>query len=156
LQKKMQQLENDLDQTQEKLMNANQRLEEKEKALQNVSLPPRVILIPFSCLFLRQRRKWRLWTRRCSSSKTSSRTPRPIWRRPRTTLRKRRRRCRTYVTKSSLETRVRVYHTLLPERLILSGRFLANPVLFIYIPLRMHAPVGRIHLKRMQPTISLV
>ncbi len=34
----MQQLENDLDQTQEKLMNANQRLEEKEKALQNVSL----------------------------------------------------------------------------------------------------------------------
>merc|ERR1711962_1166240 len=31
----MQQLENDLDQTQEKLMNANQRLEEKEKALQN-------------------------------------------------------------------------------------------------------------------------
>ena len=33
----MQQLENDLDQTQEKLMNANQRLEEKEKALQNVS-----------------------------------------------------------------------------------------------------------------------
>ena len=38
LQKKMQQLENDLDQTQEKLMNANQRLEEKEKALQNVSL----------------------------------------------------------------------------------------------------------------------
>ena len=39
LQKKMQQLENDLDQTQEKLMNANQRLEEKEKALQNVSTP---------------------------------------------------------------------------------------------------------------------
>jgi len=38
LQKKMQQLENDLDQTQEKLMNANQRLEEKEKALQNVSI----------------------------------------------------------------------------------------------------------------------
>ncbi len=37
LQKKMQQLENDLDQTQEKLMAANQRLEEKEKALQNVS-----------------------------------------------------------------------------------------------------------------------
>ena len=35
----MQQLENDLDQTQEKLMNANQRLEEKEKALQNVSAP---------------------------------------------------------------------------------------------------------------------
>ena len=34
----MQQLENDLDQTQEKLMNANQRLEEKEKALQNVSI----------------------------------------------------------------------------------------------------------------------
>merc|ERR1712018_748216 len=31
----MQQLENDLDQTQEKLMNANQRLEEKEKALQH-------------------------------------------------------------------------------------------------------------------------
>ena len=38
MQKKMQQLENDLDQTQEKLMNANQRLEEKEKALQNVSV----------------------------------------------------------------------------------------------------------------------
>ena len=35
LQKKMQQLESDLDQTQEKLMNANQRLEEKEKALLN-------------------------------------------------------------------------------------------------------------------------
>merc|ERR1711971_521629 len=31
----MQQLESDLDVTQEKLMNANQRLEEKEKALQN-------------------------------------------------------------------------------------------------------------------------
>merc|ERR1711974_42603 len=35
LQKKMQQLESDLDVTQEKLMNANQRLEEKEKALLN-------------------------------------------------------------------------------------------------------------------------
>merc|ERR1712001_497052 len=35
LQKKMQQLESDLDITQEKLMNANQRLEEKEKALLN-------------------------------------------------------------------------------------------------------------------------
>merc|ERR1712213_138331 len=35
LQKKMQQLESDLDVTQEKLMNANQRLEEKERALQN-------------------------------------------------------------------------------------------------------------------------
>jgi len=33
LQKKMQQLENDLDQTQEKLMNANQRLEERRKKL---------------------------------------------------------------------------------------------------------------------------
>ena len=44
----MQQLENDLDQTQEKLMNANQRLEEKEKALQNVSTPPGPILIAFS------------------------------------------------------------------------------------------------------------
>merc|ERR1712219_4988 len=31
----MQQLESDLDQTQEKLLNANQRLEEKEKALLN-------------------------------------------------------------------------------------------------------------------------
>merc|ERR1712048_653057 len=31
----MQQLESDLDQTQEKLLNANNRLEEKEKALQN-------------------------------------------------------------------------------------------------------------------------
>ena len=51
LQKKMQQLENDLDQTQEKLMNANQRLEEKEKALQNVSqrrLATILILSPFS------------------------------------------------------------------------------------------------------------
>ena len=38
--RRVQQLENDLDQTQEKLMNANQRLEEKEKALQNVSLIP--------------------------------------------------------------------------------------------------------------------
>ena len=50
LQKKMQQLENDLDQTQEKLMNANQRLEEKEKALQNVSNAA-------SCS--RPRRRWR-------------------------------------------------------------------------------------------------
>ena len=46
----MQQLENDLDQTQEKLMNANQRLEEKEKALQNVSNAA-------SCS--RPRRRWR-------------------------------------------------------------------------------------------------
>ena len=44
MQKKMQQLENDLDQTQEKLMNANQRLEEKEKALQNVSVTSRSIV----------------------------------------------------------------------------------------------------------------
>ena len=35
LQKKMQQLESDLDVTQEKLLNANQKLEEKEKALLN-------------------------------------------------------------------------------------------------------------------------
>ena len=43
----MQQLENDLDQTQEKLMNANQRLEEKEKALQNVSqrLPAPILIL---------------------------------------------------------------------------------------------------------------
>ena len=40
----MQQLENDLDQTQEKLMNANQRLEEKEKALQNVSVASAVVV----------------------------------------------------------------------------------------------------------------
>ena len=47
----MQQLENDLDQTQEKLMNANQRLEEKEKALQNVShLPPLNWFLPFFSL----------------------------------------------------------------------------------------------------------
>ena len=62
LQKKMQQLENDLDQTQEKLMNANQRLEEKEKALQNVSTQ--------ECCF-RQRRRWRHWRKRWSSWKTS-------------------------------------------------------------------------------------
>ena len=37
LQKKMQQLENDLDQAQEQLLAANSKLEEKEKALQNVS-----------------------------------------------------------------------------------------------------------------------
>ena len=49
----MQQLENDLDQTQEKLMNANQRLEEKEKALQNVSLKNYdQSLIKFFCLLL--------------------------------------------------------------------------------------------------------
>ena len=42
----MQQLENDLDQTQEKLMNANQRLEEKEKALQNVSRLPAAFKFP--------------------------------------------------------------------------------------------------------------
>ena len=50
LQKKMQQLENDLDQTQEKLMNANQRLEEKEKALQNVSHRPLAtnLILPLS------------------------------------------------------------------------------------------------------------
>jgi hypothetical protein len=33
----MQQLENDLDQAQEALMNANNKLEEKDKALTNVS-----------------------------------------------------------------------------------------------------------------------
>lgn len=38
LQKKMQQLENDLDQAQEQLLAANAKLEEKDKALQNVSL----------------------------------------------------------------------------------------------------------------------
>ena len=62
LQKKMQQLENDLDQTQEKLMNANQRLEEKEKALQNVST---------QCGLFRLRRRWRPWRKRWSSWKTS-------------------------------------------------------------------------------------
>ena len=62
LQKKMQQLENDLDQTQEKPMNANQRLEEKEKALQNVST--------HECCF-RLRRRWRRWRKRWSSWKTS-------------------------------------------------------------------------------------
>jgi hypothetical protein len=39
LQKKMQQLENDLDQAQEQLLAANAKLEEKDKALQNVSHP---------------------------------------------------------------------------------------------------------------------
>ena len=34
----MQQLENDLDQTQEALLNANNQLEEKDKALSNVSV----------------------------------------------------------------------------------------------------------------------
>lgn len=38
LQKKMQQLENDLDQAQENLLAANSKLEEKDKALQTVSL----------------------------------------------------------------------------------------------------------------------
>ena len=38
LQKKMQQLENDLDTAQESLMAANSKLEEKEKALLNVSV----------------------------------------------------------------------------------------------------------------------
>lgn len=37
LQKKMQQLENDLDQAQENLLAANSKLEEKDKALQTVS-----------------------------------------------------------------------------------------------------------------------
>ena len=39
LQKKMQQLENDLDEAQENLLAANAKLEEKDKALQNVSVP---------------------------------------------------------------------------------------------------------------------
>lgn len=38
LQKKIQQVENDLDQVQEQLGQANSKLEEKDKALQNVSL----------------------------------------------------------------------------------------------------------------------
>ncbi|KPJ16231.1 Tropomyosin-2 [Papilio machaon] len=43
LQKKIQTIENDLDQTQEGLMQVNAKLEEKEKALQNgVPRPPRV------------------------------------------------------------------------------------------------------------------
>lgn len=37
LQKKIQSIENDLDQTQEALMQVNAKLEEKDKALQNVS-----------------------------------------------------------------------------------------------------------------------
>lgn len=37
LQKKIQTVENDLDQTQEQLMQVNAKLEEKDKALQNVS-----------------------------------------------------------------------------------------------------------------------
>lgn len=37
LQKKIQSIENDLDQTQESLMQVNGKLEEKDKALQNVS-----------------------------------------------------------------------------------------------------------------------
>ena len=48
----MQQLENDLDQTQEKLMNANQRLEEKEKALQNVSFKTAKLIFRFFFSFL--------------------------------------------------------------------------------------------------------
>ncbi len=52
LQKKMQQLENDLDQTQEKLMAANQRLEEKEKALQNVSHSFQTTIFIFFSFFL--------------------------------------------------------------------------------------------------------
>lgn len=38
LQKKIQTIENELDQTQEALMQVNAKLEEKDKALQNVSL----------------------------------------------------------------------------------------------------------------------
>ena len=57
----MQQLENDLDQTQEKLMNANQRLEEKEKALQNVSHQDILTMITnchfFSLFILKPRKK---------------------------------------------------------------------------------------------------
>jgi tropomyosin-1 len=37
LQKKIQQIENDLDQTMEQLMQVNAKLDEKDKALQNVS-----------------------------------------------------------------------------------------------------------------------
>lgn len=37
MQKKIQTIENELDQTQEQLMQVNAKLEEKEKALQNVS-----------------------------------------------------------------------------------------------------------------------
>ncbi len=50
LQKKMQQLENDLDQAQEQLLAANAKLEEKDKALQNVSKP-----------FNKKTGLWKLW-----------------------------------------------------------------------------------------------
>jgi tropomyosin-1 len=39
LQKKIQTIENELDQTQEQLTAVNTKLEEKDKALQNVSVP---------------------------------------------------------------------------------------------------------------------
>ena len=51
LQKKMQQLENDLDQAQEQLLAANAKLEEKDKALQNVSPSPLLLSFKYA--------KWR-------------------------------------------------------------------------------------------------
>ena len=52
----MQQLESDLDQTQEKLMSANQRLEEKEKALQNAEGNFFIGLMDLSTFFF----KWKM------------------------------------------------------------------------------------------------
>jgi hypothetical protein len=67
----MQQLENDLDQTQEKLMNANQRLEEKEKALQNVSVEPSLDLVYRFDIIFRPRRRLKPWRRRLFSLRMS-------------------------------------------------------------------------------------
>ena len=44
----MQQLENDLDQAQEQLLAANAKLEEKDKALQNVSPSPLLLSFKYA------------------------------------------------------------------------------------------------------------
>jgi septal ring factor EnvC (AmiA/AmiB activator) len=49
LQKKIQQIENDLDQTMEQLMQVNAKLDEKDKALQNVSYMHIVHLLALVC-----------------------------------------------------------------------------------------------------------
>merc|ERR1712203_1022841 len=58
----MQQLESDLDITQEKLMNANQRLEEKEKAL----LMLKVKWLPSIVAFKTSKRIWKNQKKGCS------------------------------------------------------------------------------------------
>merc|ERR1711862_726761 len=58
----MQQLESDLDITQEKLMNANQRLEEKEKALLNAEGEVAASIVAFKT----SKRIWKNQKRGCS------------------------------------------------------------------------------------------